>query len=69
MKEKSAIIIWILYTVVWIANLRLHLGMEDHETLLILSGLAIILGVINTVVSWQRYKKRKDSSNNSSEKA
>ena len=67
MKEKVSIIIWILFTLVWIANFRLHLGMEGHDTLLVLSGLAIIMGIINTVVSWQRYKKRKESSNNGSE--
>ena len=68
MKKASiaAPIIWAFFTILWIVNLCLRIQLEHTETSLILSGLCVILGAVNTVVHWGRYKKCKEAADDSS---
>ena len=68
MKRKTSIaapIIWAVFTLLWVVILCMRIQMDHTETsLLVLTALCIVMGIINTFVHWQRYKRSKECADN-----
>lgn len=70
MKKKTSIavpILWTVLTVVWTINLYLHVAKKHDEIFLIFNALCIIVGILNTVIQWQRCKRSMNGENTGSE--
>ena len=70
MKRKTSLaspMIWLIFTVLWVITLCLRIDMDYPYPLLLLSGLCVVLGIVQTVAQWRRYKKDKNSAKDSTE--
>ena len=56
-KDLAAPVLWTVFTVLWIIIFILRLSSSQDEGLLVMSGLCVILGAVNALIQWTRYKK------------